>query len=59
MLRLGDSETIESNSNLLLLSDNRTNKYLPSLRRRKSKDNLKKKCIAKHESIEQKLQSKT
>ena len=29
------------NSNLLLLSDNRTNKYLPSLRRRLSKENKK------------------
>ena len=41
MLRLGDQETIEANSNLLLLSDNRTNKYLPSLRRWNTKDNRK------------------
>ena len=30
-----------TNSNLLLLSDNRTNKYLPSLRRWNTKDNRK------------------
>ena len=41
MLRLGDQETIEANSNLLLLSDNRTKKYLPSLSRRNAKPNQK------------------
>ena len=41
MLRLGDQVTIEANSNLLLLSDNRTKKYLPSVCRGNSKDNQK------------------
>ena len=39
MLRLGDWEAIEANSNLLLLSDNRTNKYLPSRVCSNAKDN--------------------
>ena len=41
MLRLGDEEIIKINSKLFLISDNRTNKYLPSLCCRISKDNQK------------------
>ena len=41
MQRLGDYEIIKINVKLLLFSDNRTNKYLPSFRRRNSKDNQK------------------
>ena len=41
MLWLADCEIIKTNSKLLLFSDNRINKYLPSICRRRSKDNQK------------------
>ena len=41
MLRLGDEEIIEINSMLLLFSDNRTNKHLPSNCCSMTKDNQK------------------
>ena len=59
MLKLADSEIIQTNSKLLLFSDDRTNKYLPSISGDISKDNKKEKRITNLETIQNKSQSRT
>ena len=42
LLKLRNWETINNNSKLILIQDNRSKEYLPSLGRENSKDNQKK-----------------
>ena len=58
MLRLADKQIIKISSKSLLVSDNRTNIYLPTNIFGISKNNQKI-WTTKHESIENKLQSRT